>query len=432
MKRILINKNKIKELKIALLNENWLYDLNIETLNKEQKISNIYKGKVTRIEPSLNAAFIDYGNSRHGFLPLKEISFEYIKYNIKNKKEINDKKKVTIKEILSVGDELIVQINKEERSNKGASLTTFISLAGCYLVLMPNSIKNNNISVSKKINNHERKELQEIINKLKIPKKMNIIIRTAGADRSIKELEWNLNMLISQWGLIKKTSNEQEAPFLIYQENNVIIKIIREYLKPDINEIIIDSIEIFDTVKNYINIIRPDFIKNVKLYEKKKPIFDTFNINNQINSAFEREIKLPSGGLIIIDQNEALTSIDINSSKATQGKNIEETALQTNLEAADEISRQIRIRDLGGLIVIDFIDMNNVRNQKLIEQQIKNSMSIDRAKIQVSNISQFGLMEISRQRIKNNINEMSKIKCPNCNGKGVLKNNKKNISDINT
>ena len=408
-KRMLINATQAEEFRVALVDGQWLYDLDIETIGTAQKRANIYKGVVTRIEPSLEAAFIDYGAERHGFLPLREIELKYLANNTVQK---------NIKDLLNEGQELIIQVEKEERGNKGAALTTFISLAGCYLVLMPNNPKAGGIS--RRIDGEEREELREILNNLNIPKGMGIIIRTAGVGRSLEELQWDLDILLTQWNAIKNATKEKQGPFLIYQESNVIIRAIRDYLKEDVNEILIDHKKTYEIAHSHISMMRPDFASKIKLYEETIPLFNRFQIESQIESAFKREVLLPSGAAIVIDHTEALISIDINSAKATKGTDIEETALKTNLEAANEIARQLRLRDLGGLIVIDFIDMVNSNNQRCVEQELKNALSMDRARVQIGRISRFGLLEMSRQRLRSALNESREVICPRCNGIGTI------------
>lgn len=410
-KRMLINATQAEELRVALVDGQWLYDLDIETAGKEQKRANIYKGIVTRVEPSLEAAFIDYGADRHGFLPFREIDHAYFNSNATDK--------TNLKELLKEGQELIIQIEKEERGNKGAALTTFLSLAGCYLVLMPNSPKAGGIS--RRIDGDERTELREILNNLAIPKGMSIIVRTAGVGCNIEELQWDLNILLTQWEAIKNAAETKHGTFLIYQESNVVIRAIRDHLKEDIGEILIDDKKVYEIALAHVTMMRPDFANKIKWYEDTIPLFNRFQIESQIESAFKREVLLPSGAAIVIDHTEALISIDINSAKATKGVDIEETALQTNLEAANEIARQLRLRDLGGLIVIDFIDMSSMNNQRLVEQQLKNALTMDRARIQIGRISRFGLLEMSRQRLRQALNESREIICPRCNGVGSIR-----------
>ena len=415
MKRMLINATQEEELRVALVDGQRIYDLDIETPGHEQKKANIYKGKITRIEPSLEAAFVDYGAERHGFLPLKEIAREYFPADYTFHGRPN------IKEVVKEGIEVIVQIDKEERGNKGAALTTFISLAGSYLVLMPNNPRAGGIS--RRIEGDERTELKEAMSGLDVPTGMGLIVRTAGVGKSQEELEWDLNVLLKHWGAIKQAADARPAPFLIHQESNVIVRAIRDYLRRDIGEILIDSDSVFEKAKQHIELVRPDFLNRVKLYKSEIPLFTHFQIESQIESAFQREVRLPSGGSIVIDPTEALTSIDINSSRATKGGDIEETALQTNLEAADEIARQLRLRDLGGLIVIDFIDMTPVRHQREVENRLRDAVRQDRARIQLGRISRFGLMEMSRQRLRPSLNESTTHVCPRCSGQGFIRDN---------
>jgi ribonuclease E len=415
MKRMLINATQEEELRVALVDGQRIYDLDIESPGHEQKKANIYKGKITRVEPSLEAAFVDYGADRHGFLPLKEIAREYFPENYTFHGRPN------IKEVIKEGLEVIVQIDKEERGNKGAALTSFISLAGSYLVLMPNNPRAGGIS--RRIEGDERTELKEAMNGLEVPAGMGLIVRTAGVGKSQEELEWDLNILLKHWNAIKNASSNRAAPFLIHQESNVIVRAIRDYLRRDIGEILIDSETIFERAKQHIELVRPDFLNRVKLYKSEIPLFTHFQIESQIESAFQREVRLPSGGSIVIDPTEALTSIDINSSRATKGGDIEETALQTNLEAADEIARQLRLRDLGGLIVIDFIDMTPVRHQREVENRLRDAVRQDRARIQLGRISRFGLLELSRQRLRPSLNESSTHVCPRCSGQGFIRDN---------
>ncbi|SDS36404.1 RNAse E [Halopseudomonas xinjiangensis] len=411
MKRMLINATQPEELRVALVDGQRLYDLDIESGAREQKKANIYMGRITRVEPSLEAAFVDFGSERHGFLPLKEISREYFSKQPEGR--------VNIKEVLKEGQEVIVQVDKEERGNKGAALTTFISLAGRYLVLMPNNPRAGGIS--RRIEGEERNELREALNSLNIPADMGMIVRTAGLGRSAEELQWDLDYLLQLWEAIKSASSERTAPFLIYQESNVIIRAIRDYLRQDIGEVLIDSETVKEEALNFISQVMPQYASKVKLYDDSVPLFNRFQIESQIETAFEREVKLPSGGSIVIDHTEALVSIDINSARATKGGDIEETALQTNLEAAEEIARQLRLRDIGGLIVIDFIDMTPAKNQRAVEERVRESLEADRARVQVGRISRFGLLEMSRQRLRPSLGETSGIVCPRCNGRGTIR-----------
>ncbi|CAJ1843229.1 TPA: ribonuclease E [Aeromonas hydrophila] len=415
MKRMLINATQEEELRVALVDGQQLYDLDIESPGHEQKKANIYKGKITRVEPSLEAAFVDYGAERHGFLPLKEIARNYFPSGYSYQGRPN------IKEVVREGQEVIVQIDKEERGTKGAALTTFISLAGSYLVLMPNNPRAGGIS--RRIEGDERTELKEALSGLTVPDGMGLIVRTAGVGKSPEELEWDLNVLLNHWDSIHKASQSRSAPVLIHQESNVIVRAIRDYLRRDVGEILIDNPVIFERAKAHIELVRPDFLNRVKLYKGEVALFNHFQIESQIESAFQREVRLPSGGSIVIDPTEALTSIDINSSRATKGGDIEETALQTNLEAADEIARQLRLRDLGGLIVIDFIDMTPVRHQREVENRLREAVHQDRARIQLGRISRFGLLEMSRQRLRPSLNESSSHICPRCQGQGVIRDN---------
>ncbi|HHW1969932.1 TPA: ribonuclease E [Pseudomonas aeruginosa] len=411
MKRMLINATQPEELRVALVDGQRLFDLDIESGAREQKKANIYKGRITRVEPSLEAAFVDFGAERHGFLPLKEISREYFKKSPEGR--------INIKEVLSEGQEVIVQVEKEERGNKGAALTTFISLAGRYLVLMPNNPRAGGIS--RRIEGEERNELREALNGLNAPADMGLIVRTAGLGRSTEELQWDLDYLLQLWSAIKEASGERGAPFLIYQESNVIIRAIRDYLRQDIGEVLIDSIDAQEEALNFIRQVMPQYASKVKLYQDSVPLFNRFQIESQIETAFQREVKLPSGGSIVIDPTEALVSIDINSARATKGGDIEETALQTNLEAAEEIARQLRLRDIGGLIVIDFIDMTPAKNQRALEERVREALEADRARVQVGRISRFGLLEMSRQRLRPSLGETSGIVCPRCNGQGIIR-----------
>ena len=412
MKRMLINATQPEELRVALVDGQRLFDLDIESVAREQKKSNIYKGRITRIEPSLEAAFVDFGSERHGFLPLKEISREYFNKQF-------DGGRVNIKDVLNEGQEVIVQVDKEERGNKGAALTTFISLAGRYLVLMPNNPRAGGIS--RRIEGDERTELREALSSLNAPADMGLIVRTAGLGRSSEELQWDLDYLVQLWTAIKEAAVGRSAPFLIYQESNVIIRAIRDYLRQDIGEVLIDSVEAYDEALSFIQQVMPVYANKVKQYQDSVPLFNRFQIESQIETAFQREVKLPSGGALVIDPTEALVSIDINSARATRGSDIEETALQTNLEAAEEIARQLRLRDIGGLIVIDFIDMTPMKNQRAVEERMRECLEADRARVQIGRISRFGLLEMSRQRLRPSLGETSGVVCPRCNGQGVIR-----------
>ncbi|WP_075293770.1 ribonuclease E [Histophilus somni] len=415
MKRMLINATQKEELRVALVDGQRLFDLDIENPGHEQKKANIYKGRITRVEPSLEAAFVDYGVERHGFLPLKEIAREYFPDDYVYQGRPN------IRDILSEGQEVIVQVNKEERGNKGAALTTFVSLAGSYLVIMPNNPRAGGIS--RRIEGDERLELKEALSSLDVPEGVGLIVRTAGVGKSPEELQWDLKVLLHHWEAIKQASQSRPAPFLIHQESDVIVRAIRDYLRRDIGEILIDSPKVYEKAKAHIKLVRPDFINRVKLYQGEVPLFSHYQIESQIESAFQREVRLPSGGSIVIDATEALTAIDINSARSTRGGDIEETALNTNLEAVDEIARQLRLRDLGGLIVIDFIDMTPVRHQREVENRMREAVRQDRARIQISRISRFGLLEMSRQRLSPSLGESSHHVCPRCQGTGKIRDN---------
>ena len=416
MKRMLINATQQEELRVALVDGQRLYDLDIESPGHEQKKANIYKGKITRIEPSLEAAFVDYGAERHGFLPIKEIAREYFPSNYHSQGRPN------IKDVLKEGQEVIVQVDKEERGNKGAALTTFISLAGSYLVLMPNNPRAGGIS--RRIEGEDRTELKEALSSLQIPDGMGLIVRTAGVGKSAESLQQDLLYRLRHWEAIQKAAENRPAPFLIHQESNVIVRAFRDYLRPDIGEILIDNPKVVEMARNHIEAIgRGDFASKIKHYSGDVPLFSHYQIESQIESAFQREVRLPSGGALVIDTTEALTAIDINSSRSTRGGDIEETAFNTNLEAADEIARQLRLRDLGGLIVIDFIDMTPVRHQREVENRLREAVRQDRARIQIARISRFGLLEMSRQRLSPSLGESSHHVCPRCTGTGTIRDN---------
>jgi ribonuclease E len=414
MKRMLINATQPEELRVAIVDGQKLFNLDIETPGREQKKANIYKGKVTRVEPSLEAAFVDYGSQRHGFLPLKEIARAYFKEDAQRSGG-----RVSIKDAIREGQELVVQVEKEERGNKGAALTTFISLAGRYLVLMPNNPRAG--GVSRRIEGRDRSDLREAMSNLTIPEGMGLIVRTAGVGKSEDELQWDLDYLLQLWQAIELSATEKQAPFLIYQESNVIIRSIRDYLRADIGEIVIDHPEVHREACEFIQQVMPKYLKRIRHYEDEIPLFTRYQIESQIESAFQREVRLPSGGSIVIDHTEALTSVDINSARATKGSDIEETALNTNLEAADEVARQLRLRDMGGLFVIDFIDMTPTRNQREVENRLKEAMKQDRARVQIGRISRFGLLEMSRQRLRPSLGESSQHVCPRCNGHGFIR-----------
>lgn len=410
---MLINASHTEEMRVAMVDGQRLYDLDIENRTREQKKSNIYKGKITRVEPSLEAAFVDFGAERHGFLPLKEISREYFK------KKSSDNDRVRIVDAVKEGQEVLVQVEKEERGSKGAALTTFISLAGRYLVLMPNNPRAGGIS--RRIEGDDRASLREAMRDLQIPDGMGAIVRTAGIGRAAEELQWDLDYLLQLWNTITDEAKGAKAPHFLFQESNVVIRAIRDYLRQDVGEVIVDNEDAYALAAAFIGTVMPDFKSKVKFYQDEIPLFNRYQIENQIQTAFEREVALPSGGSIVIDITEAMVSIDINSARATKGGDIEATAYNTNLEAAEEIARQLRLRDVGGLIVIDFIDMLNNRNQKSVENKMRDALEIDRARVQVGRISRFGLMEMSRQRLRPSLEEtMSKV-CPRCNGQGTIR-----------
>lgn len=412
MKRMLINATQEEELRVAIVDGQSLYDIDIEQPAREQKKSNIYKGRITKLEPSLEAAFVDYGGERHGFLPLKEISPDYFTQGV-------DPNRSSIRELLREGQEVVVQVEKEERGNKGAALTTFISLAGRYLVLMPNSPSTG--GVSRRIEGDDRHALKQAMDQLEIPEDMGIIIRTAGVGRDAEELQWDLDYLLQVWRAITDAALAKPAPFLIYQESRLIIRALRDYLRPDIGEILIDTREMYEEAREFMQQVMPQSVRKLKLYEDTTPLFSRFQIESQIENAYERQVRLPSGGSIVIDQTEALTAIDVNSSRATKGSDIEETALNTNLEAADEVARQLRLRDLGGLIVIDFIDMASSKHQREVEDRLQQALKHDRARVQIGRISRFGLLEMSRQRLRPSLGESTQSICPRCSGHGRMR-----------
>lgn len=415
MEKMLINATQTEEIRVALVKDNHLYDLDIECPTEIKKKGNIYKAVVTRREPSLDAVFVEYGSKRQGFLPLKEIAPTYF-----NKQANANDEKTPITSLIREGQELLIQVDKEERGNKGAALTTYITLAGCYLVLMPNSPRSGGIS--RRIEGDDRDELKETLNALKLDEDMGLIIRTAGVGKGQDELQSDLDMLYHQWQAIKQASQSQLAPCLIHQEGDVIIRSIRDNLRKSIGEIIIDDQISYIKARQYIEQIKPDFLPNLKLYNSMVPLFNFYQIESQIETAYKREVPLPSGGALVIDRTEALVSIDINSAKATSGADIEATALNTNLEAADEIARQLRLRDLGGLVVIDFIDMGASKNQRDVENRLKEALKADRARIQVGRISRFGLLEMSRQRLRLSLGENAQEVCPRCEGRGTVRN----------
>jgi ribonuclease E len=412
MKRMLINATQAEELRVAIVDGQNLYDIDIEQPSKEQKKSNIYKGRIVRLEPSLEAAFVEYGGERHGFLPLKEISRDYFVPGV-------DPNKAGLKEFLREGQEVVVQVDKEERGNKGAALTTFISLAGRYMVLMPNSPTAG--GVSRRVEGDDRQALKEAMDALQIPDDMGVIIRTAGVGRAADELQWDLDYLLQVWKSITDAALAKPAPFLIYQESRLIIRALRDYLRADVGEILVDTREMYDEAKDFMSSVMPQNLRKLKFYEDPTPLFNRYQIESQIEGAYERQVRLPSGGSIVVDQTEALTAIDVNSSRATKGSDIEETAFNTNLEAADEVARQMRLRDLGGLVVIDFIDMSSGKHQRLVEERLQHALKQDRARVQIGRISRFGLLEMSRQRLRPSLGESSQIVCPRCEGHGRMR-----------
>ena len=442
MKRMLFNATHAEETRVGIVDGQRLVDIDIETAGREARKSNIYKGIITRIEPSLEACFVNYGEERHGFLPFKEISRAYFKEGV-------DVRTCTIREAVEEGQEIIVQVEKEERGNKGAALTTFISLAGRYLVLMPNNPRGG--GVSRRIEGEERQELRATMESLKCPSGMSMIARTAGIGRSAEELQWDLNYLLKLWEAIAEAAKPQyelvteengrkttqlvdtpvvngrplkranPAPFLIVEESNLVVRAIRDYFQPEIGEILVDTDEIYEQARQFMAHVMPDMINRVKRYNEDIPLFTRFQIEHQIESAYSRTVPLPSGGAIVIDHTEALVAIDVNSARSTRGADIEETAFRTNCEAADEVARQMRLRDLGGLIVIDFIDMLDAKNQRAVEQRLKDALHYDRARVQMAKISRFGLMELSRQRLRPSLSEGSHVTCPRCNGVGVIR-----------
>ena len=414
MKRMLINATQPEELRVAIVDGQQLYNLDIETPGREQKKANIYKGTITRVEPSLEAAFVDYGSERHGFLPLKEIARGYFKQDAPKPGT-----RASIKDLIREGQQVVVQIDKEERGNKGAALTTFVSLAGRYLVLMPNNPRAG--GVSRRIEGADRSELREALSQLTLPEDMGLIVRTAGVGRSTEELQWDLDYLLKLWEAIKVSGESRKAPFLIYQESDVIIRSIRDHLRADIGEIVVDDAKFYRNAEEFMQQVMPHNLKKLRLYQDEVPLFTRYQIESQIESVFQREVRLPSGGSLVIDHGEALTSIDINSARATKGADIEETALNTNLEAADEIARQLRLRDLGGLFVIDFIDMTPAKNQREVENRLRDALKNDRARVQVARISRFGLLEMSRQRLRPSLGESSQHVCPRCKGQGTIR-----------
>ncbi|HQU79994.1 MAG TPA: Rne/Rng family ribonuclease [Azonexus sp.] len=412
MKRMLFNATQAEELRVAIVDGQKLIDLDIESAAKEQRKSNIYKGVITRIEPSLEACFVDYGADRHGFLPFKEISRAYFQPGV----EVGRAK---INEALKEGQELIVQVDKDERGNKGAALTTYVSLAGRYLVLMPNNPRGG--GVSRRVDGDERAELRDTMDQLEVPNGMSLIARTAAIGRQAEELQWDLNYLLQLWSAIEGAAKQQSGAFLIYLEGSLVIRAIRDYFHSEIGEILIDTDEVYEQAKAFMGTVMPGNVNRVKRYHDDVPLFSRFQIEHQIETAFVRQVNLPSGGAIVIDHTEALVAVDVNSGRATKGADIEETAFKTNMEAAEELARQLRLRDLGGLIVIDFIDMENQRNQREVENRLRDALRFDRARVQMGKISRFGLMELSRQRLRPALAETSYISCPRCTGTGHIR-----------
>ena len=412
MKRMLFNATQSEELRVAIVSDSKLEDLDFERGNREQRKSNIYKAVVTRIEPSLEAAFVNYGVDRHGFLPFKEIAPEY--YSKKSRK-----KDLSIKDVMKEGQEIIVQVSKDERGNKGAALTSYLSLAGRYIVLMPNN--NDGGGISRRIEGEERSNFKEVLSQLKVKKGTSVIGRTAGIGASVEQIQWDLDYLNQLWEAIENAANAQEGPFLIYQESNLVIRAIRDYFSEDIAEVLIDRQEIFDQAHQFMSHVMPDYVDRIKLHKDDTSLFSKFNIENQIESAFLREVQLPSGGSIVIDHTEALVSVDVNSSKSTKGRDIENTAFNTNLEAAEELAKQLRLRDIGGLVVVDFIDMEYQKNQRDVENKMRDALKNDKARIQTSKISRFGLMELSRQRLRPSLGDTINGVCQKCNGTGRVR-----------
>src|SRR5687767_3636446 len=413
MKRMLFNATQAEELRVAIVDGQKLVDLDIESAGKEQRKSNIYKGVITRVEPSLEAVFVDYGAERHGFLPFKEIAKQFM---VNDGGEFGRSKMATH---LKVGHEMIVQVDKDERGNKGAALTTYISLAGRYLVLMPNNPRGG--GVSRRIEGEDRAELRDVMDQLQVPEGMSLIARTAGIGRSLEEMQWDLNYLLQLWHAIEKAAEEEKAPILIYLESSLVVRAIRDLFQPDIGEILVDTHPIYEQALSFMSTVMPSNVNKVKFYRDDVPLFSRFQIEHQIESAYRRDVTLPSGGAIVIDHTEALVAIDVNSARATRGHDIEQTAFNTNLEAADEVARQLRLRDLGGLIVIDFIDMESAKNQREVESRLRDALRHDRARVQIGKISRFGLLELSRQRLQPSLEETTHSACPRCHGTGFIR-----------
>ena len=417
MKRMLINATQPEELRVAMVDGQKLYDLDIENRTRVQKKASIFKGKITRVEPSLEAAFVDFGAERHGFLPLKEIAREYF-----YRSPPSSQGRMKIRDVVKEGTEVIVQVEKEERGGKGAALSTFVSLAGRYMVLMPNNPKAGGIS--RRIEGEERDQLRDAMADLEIPKGMGVIVRTAGIGKSSEELQWDLSYLLTIWEAVQAAAEPKPAPFLLFQESNVIVRAIRDYVRNDIGEVLIDGADAYQEASQFVEKVMPHYASKIKQYSGEIPLFNRYQVESQIETAFQREVHLPSGGSIVIDPTEAMVAIDINSARATRGSDIEETALQTNLEAADEIARQLRLRDMGGLIVIDFIDMSSNRNQRSVENRMRDALEADRARVQVGRISRFGLLEMSRQRLRPSLGETIATVCPRCDGQGTIRDTK--------
>ena len=413
MKRMLINAAQPEELRVALVDGQELYDLDIEVPSAEQKKGNIYKGRISRVEPSLEACFVDYGAERHGFLPLREVAPAY------RRKDSEPGEHQSIRDALKEGQEVIVQVEKEERGTKGAALTTFISLAGRYLVLKPNDPRGGGIS--KRLEGEDRNEIRDIISQLPIPEGMSVIVRTAGVGHSLEQINWDLDYMRRLWESIIQAAESRSAPFLVYQESNVIIRALRDHFTSDIGEVLVDEEAIYNDARAFVEMVMPEHLSRVKHYQDKVPLFTRFQIESQIDAAYQRRVRLPSGGTLVFDTTEALVSIDVNSARATQGSDINETAFNTNLEAASEISRQLKLRDLGGLVVIDFIDMNSNRHQREVEQRLREALDSDRARVQMGRISRFGLLELSRQRLRPSLNEAVLERCPRCEGEGNIR-----------
>ncbi len=417
MKRMLINATQPEELRVAMVDGQWLYDLDIEHHTRLQTKSNIYRGVIVRVEPSLEAAFVNFGAERHGFLPLKDIAPDYF-----CRKPSASARRLSIRDVVEEGTDVIVQVDKEERGNKGAALTTYVSLAGRYLVLMPNNPRANGIS--RRIEGENRTDLRNVLDEVDVPAGMGIIVRTAGIDRSSTELQWDIDYLTQLWQAIEKSAKTCQKSSLILQESNVVIRAVRDYLREDVEQVVVDQREAYQDIVDFVNQVMPDYKNRIHYYQEDTPLFNRYQIESQIETAFQRQVSLPSGGSIVIDPTEALVSIDVNSAKATRGANIAETARQTNIEAADEVARQLRFRDIGGLIIVDFIDMSSNKDQRVVEHRLRDAVQIDRARIQTDRISKFGLLELSRQRLRSSLGETSTNLCPRCSGQGTIRDSK--------